>query len=239
MPASPSRPGPAYARIREEILQWVRSGHWRPGQTIPPERELMETFGCSRMTVHRALRELADEGVLERRRRAGTRVAMQGGRNMLFEVRQIERHVAEMGCDYRYRLVRQERRVPPPEIRDRLGSGAREKAMHVIAVHYANDAPFQLEDRWISLSAVPEAANRDFTTGPPGSWLIETVPWSDAEHVVGATNADKAAADLLAISEHEALLVIERRTWTGDRVNTFVRLSHPGRFYRLRTRIGV
>ena len=46
---------------------------------IPGEEALAREFGCARATVNRALRDLAEAGVLERRRKAGTRVALQPG----------------------------------------------------------------------------------------------------------------------------------------------------------------
>ena len=61
--------------IRAEVLRRIRVRDWPPGAMIPTEEELATEFGVARATVNRALRELAVAGVLERRRKAGTRVA--------------------------------------------------------------------------------------------------------------------------------------------------------------------
>ena len=82
---------------------------------------------------------------------------------------------------------------------------------------------------------MPEAAQADFTAVAPGSWLLEHVPWSEAEHVIAAENADPATARALDIEPGEAVLVIERRTRNGDRVVTWARFRHPGSSYRLAT----
>jgi len=60
--------------LQSEILNRIQSRHWKPGELIPNEVDLADEFGCARATVNRALRAVADTGLLERRRKAGTRV---------------------------------------------------------------------------------------------------------------------------------------------------------------------
>ena len=66
---------PRYLEIRRDIQNRIASGELRPGDAIPSEHELKELYGCSRMTVSKALSALASEGLIQRRRRAGSRVA--------------------------------------------------------------------------------------------------------------------------------------------------------------------
>ena len=63
----------SYVDIKTDIVGRIRRGDWPLDAIIPGEVELAAELGCARATVNRALRELADEGVLERRRKAGTR----------------------------------------------------------------------------------------------------------------------------------------------------------------------
>lgn len=74
-----------HADIAQEIRRRILTAQYRVGQRIPPERELLETFGCSRMTVARALALLAEEGLIERHRGRGTFVARHGERAGLVE----------------------------------------------------------------------------------------------------------------------------------------------------------
>ena len=57
---------PRYAQIKEAIRRRISSGDWPEGFQIPSEHKLLEEFSVSRMTVHRALRDLTDEGLLTR-----------------------------------------------------------------------------------------------------------------------------------------------------------------------------
>ncbi len=226
---------PAYERIKAAIRTRIREGEWGPGDPIPGESELARDFGVSRLTAHRALRELAREGVIERRRRRGSRVAVRTGRDIVLEIPRIERLVKELGATYELRLLWRRTAVPPAEIRERLELAPGQRALHLVLLHLADRRPFQLEDRWINLLAVPEAARADFTAIAPGSWLLEHVPWSEAEHVIAAENADPATARALDIKTGEAVLVIERRTRNQNRVVTWARFRHPGSSYRLAT----
>ena len=80
---------PVYQNIKNEMREWIQTGIWKQGGLIPVEAALAKEFGCARATVNRALRELAQEGILEHRRKAGTRVVMPVGRSANFEIPRI------------------------------------------------------------------------------------------------------------------------------------------------------
>jgi DNA-binding FadR family transcriptional regulator len=64
----PVRPGNAFEDTVERLLQTIRLGVLRPGESLPPERELATRLGVSRDTVREAIRSLADAGYLVARR---------------------------------------------------------------------------------------------------------------------------------------------------------------------------
>jgi GntR family transcriptional regulator, histidine utilization repressor len=66
-----------------------------------------------------------------------------------------------------------------------------------------------------------------FATVSPGRWLLARVPWTDAEHVISALNADRAIALRLEIALGKACLCIERGTWLEEKRITYVRLTYP------------
>jgi GntR family histidine utilization transcriptional repressor len=94
----------SYRDVKAEILNRVRAGRWPLGETIPGEEALAAEFGCARVTVNRALRELASEGVVERRRRAGTRIVQGCRRAARIEIPLIRTQIEERGATYRYAL---------------------------------------------------------------------------------------------------------------------------------------
>jgi GntR family histidine utilization transcriptional repressor len=68
---------------------------------------------------------------------------------------------------------------------------------------------------------------------PPGSWLLQEAPWTEAEHQIDAVNVDEEVAGLLRIAPASACLRMERRTWRGPVSVTWVRLTFPGDQHRL------
>ena len=88
---------PAYEQVKAFIKQHIGSGEWRPGDPVPSEAALMQQFGISRMTVNRALRELAGEGLVTRVQGSGTRVAQLHRISSKLTIRDIHEEVAERG----------------------------------------------------------------------------------------------------------------------------------------------
>src|SRR4051794_39464583 len=65
---------PKYHRVYMALQHAIRSGRWKPGARLPSEAQLVHTFGASRITVGRAVRELQTAGLVDRRAGSGTYV---------------------------------------------------------------------------------------------------------------------------------------------------------------------
>ncbi|MXY32825.1 MAG: UTRA domain-containing protein [Boseongicola sp. SB0676_bin_33] len=222
--------------MQEEVLRRIHAREWKPGDMIPNEAELATEFGCARTTVNRALRSLAEAGLLERRRKAGTRVAAQPVAKATLNIAVIRHEVEDRGARYGYQLVRREARAAPTRISAALGVGVQDRLLHVLALHLANDAPYALEDRWINSVHVPEALEQDFRSMSANEWLLQTVPYTRGEIAFAAKPASAENAKHLDCPENSALLAVSRLTWDHDRSVTAVQiLFAPG--HQMRTRI--
>lgn len=227
--------GASFRRIKADVLRRIASGEWGPGGLLPAETELAAAYGCARATVNRALRELAEDGILERRRKSGTRVRPAPVRQARFEIPLIRREVEAIGAAYRHALVSRQERAAPDWLRARMGLADGAQALHLVCMHFADGAPFQHEDRWISLDALPQAREADFAAVGPNEWLVSAVPFSEVEIGLAAVAADAAVAGHLGCAEGAALFRVERTTrWKGQAI-TDVRLTYrPG--HRLTSR---
>src|SRR3954468_9620679 len=97
---------PAYEQVKAHVKQRIGSGEWRAGDTVPSEAALMQQFGISRMTVNRALRELAVEGLVVRVQGSGTKVAQLHRISSRLVIRDIHEEVAERGHLHTARVLR-------------------------------------------------------------------------------------------------------------------------------------
>ncbi len=214
----------SYKDIKQTVLQRIRSGQWLPDTLLPNEEELAVEFSCTRTTVNRALRELADEGFLERRRKAGTRVLSAPQRQARFTIPLVREEVEATGGTYRYALVSAEAQSAPEWLSARLQLRAGQKVMHVRCMHFSGNTPFQYEDRWIVVASVPVVEQADFSAIGPNEWLIRTVPFTNVELAFLASRADATVAEFLDVPEGEPVFTAERITWLQGQPVTFAKM---------------
>jgi GntR family histidine utilization transcriptional repressor len=227
---------PLYLGVKQMILGRISSGYWPPGQRVPSENELVADLGLSRMTINRALRELANDGVLTRVQGLGTFVAEGKGHSSVFEVRNIAEEIAERGHTHAARVLVLDRGNATPELSDALGLPLGAPVFHSLIVHSENDIPVQLEDRYVNPEAAPDYLSRNFNTETPNRYLSTIIPWTDAEHEIEAVLPAAWEAKLLAISRADPCLAIRRKTIAAGRVVSSVRLVMPGGRYRVMSR---
>jgi GntR family histidine utilization transcriptional repressor len=218
--------------IREAIRARIVAGEWQLGELIPGEAEFAEAFGCSRTTVNRALQALAEEGMVERKRKGGTRVSPLPSPQAQLRIPVIRAQVESRAQQYGHRIVLRELRTPPAEIRARLQIGAESKAAYLESLHLADNQPFAFERRWVNLATVPGFAEADFSRLSANEWLIRRVPFSRGEVSLTATAADRQLAGMMGVDCGEALFTMERTTWFEDRAVTTITLYYA-RGYRL------
>ena len=224
---------PRYRAIYEALRQKIVSGEWPAGHRLPPEPELARTFGCARMTIGKALGALADQRLVTRRRRAGTTVSRPRPQESVLEIHDIEAELLAAGVRYAYRSLR--RRVRRANAADAaaLGVPPGTPVLALAGLHLAGGRPHALEERLINLQAVPEARTERFAGISPGRWLLQRIPWTEAEHQIGALSADATVARRLAIRRNTACLTIERNTWREEQRITHVRVIYPCDQHRL------
>lgn len=211
--------------IVAEVRRRIVDREWRQGDRIPDEAELAVEFGAARATVNKALQLLAEEGILERKRRAGTHVTVNPARRATLTIPIAREQIERAGMQYGYRLIAQKRSPAPPDLaRDmHLPEGA--ALIHLRAVHYGDGTPFQFEDRWINPAAIASLPPVDFRAVNANEWLVRNAPYSHASLTFTAANADRREARLLRVPPGAALLVLKRTTWSEVGAITQVRVS--------------
>ena len=224
---------PRYQQLKDLIIGRISSGELRPADRVPSENELVESMQVSRMTANRALRELHDEGYVERIAGRGTFVSDFRSQSHLLEVKSIADEIEGRGHTHTSRVVRQSRQHARGEVARALHVEQGSDVFHLLLVHYENGKPVQVEDRHVLASFAPHCLEQDFRRVTPSAYLTSVAPLQEAEQVVRAAVPNAAVRQRLNMDEDEPVLVVIRRTWSKGRPVTFSRLHHPGSRYEL------
>ncbi|WP_263143586.1 histidine utilization repressor [Pseudomonas sp. RIT-PI-AD] len=228
---------PQYLRIKTHILAAIRAGELRPGDRIPAETSLAGQFGVSRMTVNRAIRELADAGVVQRFVGDGTYIAEPRAESPLTEIRNIADEIRSRGHAYSARVIALAQVIADQDVAQGLGVRLGEPAFHSLIVHCENEVPVQLEERHVNPALCPDYLAQDYLSITPNQYLSRTCPLTDVEHLLSARLPGPREQSLLGIAADDPCLLLLRRTWSGGRLVSVARLWHPGSRYALRSHI--
>lgn len=223
---------PLYERIKIYIADKVDSGAWAYDMRIPSENELARQFSASRMTVNRAIRELAAEGRLRRKQGAGTFVEDSRPNLDLLHIRNIADEIRERGHRYGCTVRHVGEARATRAVADSLGLSKGARVFHSILVHSENGVPMQIEERYVNPAVAPDYLSVDFTATTPNEHLMAQGPFGGVEHTLEAILPDKLTQSLLRIGAREPCLLLHRRTWTRDLVASRAWLTHPGSRYR-------
>ena len=224
---------PMYQQLKDLIIGRISSGELRPNDRVPSENELVDSMNVSRMTANRALRELTDEGYVDRVAGRGTFVADYRSRSHVLEVQNIAEEIAMRGRAHTCDVLRQSRQRARGEVAKALHVTQGTDVFHLLLVHSENKLPVQVEDRHVLASFAPECLAQDFEATTPSAYLTSVAPLQEAEQVVRAQIPNAAVQKRLHMQAGEPCLVVLRRTWSDGRPVTFARLHHPGNRYEL------
>ena len=238
-PASSPAAAPAlalYEQVKDFIVRRIQDGSWRAGDRLPSESELVAQFGISRMTVNRALRELAEQGVIVRMAGVGSFVAEEKPQSTLLRIANIGEEITQRGHDHRFELISMRRESASPEVAAALNLEVGASVFHLQGVHFENELPVQLEDRYVNPRLVPDFMEQDFSALQPSVYLVRNVQYDQIEHVVDAILPTAEQAQWLQMEAHQPCLMLTRRTWLRGVPITWVHCVHPGMRYRLGSR---
>jgi GntR family histidine utilization transcriptional repressor len=107
-----------------------------------------------------------------------------------------------------------------------------------VIVHFENEVPIQVEDRWVNPDCAPAYLEQDFSTITPNEHLMLAAPLQGATYRIEALPAPPEVAALLAIGAAACCLVLKRRTTSGGLVASVATMWHPGHLCQLTGSVG-
>ena len=229
---------PIFQRIKDYLLGEIAAGRWKEGDVVPSEQALVRQFGVSRMTVNRAVRELTAEQVLTRRQGSGTFVAPQKYQATLVEIRSIADEIRARGHAHRSSLHLLEKARASELLARQFELAPGQPLFHSVIVHFENEVPIQVEDRWVNPACAPAYLEQDFSAITPNEHLMTAAPLQGASYSIEALSAPREIASMLAVAPRQCCLVLKRQTRALGQVASVVTMWHPGQLYQFTGKLG-
>jgi len=224
---------PLYQQIKDVVNKNIRQGQWQTGEKIPSENELVELLKVSRMTIHRALRELTSEGILNRVHGLGTFISETPRHASLIQLKDIAEEIRDQGQTHSSKVITHLKIKAAAMIAGKMQLAENSEVFYLKAIHFQDDEPIQLEERYVNPQLVPEFMKFDFQTQTSTRYLMELFRPDEMEHCVQAILPDSKTRQLLRMDETLPCLKLSRRTWVNDQVVTYATMLYPGNRYDL------
>ncbi len=224
--------GPLYLQLQRRIAEAIASGRLKPGDSLPPEREMAALTGLSRVTVRKGVEALVAAGQIVQRRGSGTFVAprVEKLEQALSLLTSFTEDMARRGRSVESRWMARGVHAPTPEEVMALGLGAGDRVARLERVRSSDGVPLAIERASLPAAILPDP---EVVTGSLYT-LLETRAARPVRAVqrISAANLGPRDAQLLAVPEGVAALKIERVSYLpSGRVVEFTRSIYRGDAY--------
>ncbi len=226
-------PKPLYEQVKSYVLKNIENGEWPTYHQIPSEHTLVREMGISRMTIHRALRELTQDGFLDRIQGVGTFVAEARQKSTAFDMKDIDVAIHELGKHHQCDVHFLQAEPLTGEFSARLGMREGEQVFRSYIVHRENGTPVMLEDRYVNPAVAPDFLNQDFTQKNTERYFRTAFSLISHDHQILAVAPTPEAHHFLELDQSSPCMQINRRTWTGNKILSAVRLTFPSHRYQI------
>ncbi len=224
-------PMPLWAQLEAQLRARIAAGEFRTH--FPTDAELVARYGVSRHTVRAAVARLQAERLVARERGRGS--TLQVGavlEQSISPFYSLAASISRRGLT-EHSKVRRHAKARDPEAAARLGLDADAELVHVQRLRFAGGEPVALDDSWMPADAGAPLLRADLSRGS----LYELLERVAHVHVTGGTERIGAAAPdpevrkLLALKRGDAVLLVERVAFAGERPVEYRRSRvHGGKF---------
>ena len=196
-------PVPLHHQVYLDLLGSLDSGRWAPGRQLPTERELAGHYGCSLITVRRALDELVREGRIERTRGRGTFVLHPRLDRDIAGRASFAEEMRQRGLDPETRLISARPESASLSVAAALGIEAGSPILYLERLRLASGEPYLLEQVHLPAERFPGLLSMDLEH----SSLYELLSTRYGTQVVRA----REALEPVLLRAREARLLDQRR----------------------------
>ena len=230
-------PLPIYHQLRRGIENLIRSGKLAPGDPLPSENELSQTYSISPMTVRQAMSELVNDGYIHRERGRGTFVSLKRMQHQLENMVSFSETMKTQQMRPGSKILIIDDQTPPSDVLTQLSLAPSTPFTRIKRLRLANDAPVGIHDSYLHGISVTQS---DLEQTPSLYELLEerAIILEDGEETIEAVAAEDEPAQLLDVAPGSPLLKATRLSWdtNGNFVEYVVALYHAD-LYRYKIRL--
>lgn len=228
-------PVPLYFQLKQQLVEKMDSREWKPGDPIPSERELSESYEISRMTVRQALHELVNEGRLNREQGKGTFVSKPKISQGLFKLTSFSEDMIKRGMKPDAYVVDVTVQRPKPAVCEALRIKDTTPVLILTRVRLADGKPMALETTHLPLNRFPDLDKQQFEGVSLYSILqnqYDIAPYS-ASQTIEVGMPTPREVHLLKTRPQDPVMLIQRVTSDEDGSPfEYVKSVYPGDRYK-------
>lgn len=217
---SRDNPLPLYHQVKLVLLEKIRSDEWGVGTTIPSENELTQQLDVSRATIRQAVAELAKTGHLHRIQGKGT-VVTEPKVEPIGALTSFTENMRAAGIVPTHRTLRAEWLTPPNHVAAHLAGESKLVAKHAFFIErllIADGSPLAIQRAWLPRWIIEIEPERFSKHQLDAGSLYQTleqrcgITLERAEETLDIALPSEQEQQLLGVSEHHSLMVIQRTT---------------------------
>lgn len=227
---------PFYQQLYEILRGKIARGEWEPGDLIPPESELIESYQVSRSTVRQVLDMLVNEGLIYRQRGRGSFVAHPTLEQIMTRIISFTEDMRQRGFTPGTRVLSASLISATEDIAEKLQTPPGEQLACLRRLRLADGEPMSIEESCLIHRYCPNVLQHDYAKQPLRDVLERDygIRIATAKQVIQAILAPADLADLLEIKPKAALLLIERVSFSQGKIPVeFLRIYYRADRYSL------
>lgn len=219
-----------YSIVRNDIME----DKWKPGELIPTEADFINEYGVSRTTVRQVFDLLVNEGFINRQRGRGSFVAERRLEEQLTRIINFTQDMKQRGFAPSTKVSEADFRQASQSTADLLNIALDDELVCIIRVRSADGKPICIEESYLVSQYVPKLLDsHDFGNESLSEVLAKeyNLSWSRATQTIRAIAATAKIAKLLLVKIGEAILFIERVSYSQSNIPTeFSRVYYHPRY---------
>ncbi|MBE3571768.1 MAG: GntR family transcriptional regulator [Moorella humiferrea] len=210
----PGSAKPLYEQLKDILKQKIASGELKPGEVLPGERQLMDTYGVSRVTVRQAIGDLVNEGLLYRQHGKGTFVAPKRIERPLARLLGVAEELALEGLEIDIKVIKTGIQEATAEARQELRLAENAPVFCVSRLITAAGQPLLLDHSYFPQAIGHLLQNIDLSKDLIYTQLeLYGYKISNGKQRISAGRASREEARYLQCKAGSPVLVVKRTTY--------------------------